>query len=75
MRRSPGYRRRPLVAVIAKAEDEVANAAQEEDQNKTEHRTLPEGFGNVDGHDNRDYDIDQRDQVEKEPPPRPAGNL
>src|SRR5579863_672616 len=70
--RSRTCRRRPLVAVVAKTQDEEANATEQEEQKKSEHRALPKRLGDVDGNDNRDSEIDQRDKVEKQPPSRTA---
>src|SRR5258708_708429 len=73
--KSRRYSNRALVTVVAKTKNEEADASEKEEQEETEHRTLPECLGDINGHNDRNDKIDDRNEVKKQPPSRPAGNL
>src|SRR5690348_18416255 len=63
------------VPVVTEAEDEVADSGEQEEQDHTPDGALTEGLGNIDGHQDSDDDVDERNQVEQAPPGGTSGDL
>src|ERR1700690_789698 len=63
------------IAVVSEAEDNVADATQQKDQDDSEHRALTEGLRDVNGKQENEKEIDQWNQHKKQPPAWPARNL
>src|SRR5215469_13433868 len=65
----------PEVPSAAEGQNQIADAAQQEQQDHAKYRALAEGFRHVDGHDYRDHNVDERNEHKDEPPCRTAYDL
>src|ERR1035438_5210577 len=63
------------VARVSEAENQVADAAEKEQENDAEHWALTKGFRDVNGQKDGDDAIGKRNEKQDEPPSWPAGNL
>ena len=70
-----GCRGAYIAVVLPKAEDEVSDAAKQEQQEHPECRALTEGLRDTNGDQDHDHDIDKWNQEQHQPPARLAGNF